>query len=112
MKIDTFYQLFYDITALDALNIICQFFNAGNAVIYIDGRRFTVLDLFDSLNMYMDGLAREIVIRFFGGPHKHGRWFTGTLLTMLADHAAYQTSTGHKEKVQQAIFWLGSNVTK
>lgn len=40
------------------------------------------------------------VIRFFGGPPRNGKWFDGTLLTMLCDAVMFENHTAGMTEAQ------------
>jgi hypothetical protein len=101
-------RIFAKISALDTITILCQIFDAHNSIVYLDNRRYTVADLHDDFAL-RSLPASDIDIRFYGGPPGRGRWFSGTLLTLLLDHAAYCLSRQRSNKVSQAIQWLQQN---
>jgi hypothetical protein len=106
MNISFLQNVLKDISAADALNILCQDLGAANAIVYIKGERKSLVDLQDSHIFYKASEAREILLKFFGGPPRKGGWFNGTLATMLVDHIAYQQSTGNKEKAKEIVRWV------
>ena len=106
MNINFLQNVCKNISAADALNILCQDLGAANAIVILDGKKQSLTDLHDSYIYYKAMEAREIPLRFFGGPHHQGAWFNGTLATMLIDHIAYQQSTGNKEKAKDIIRWI------
>jgi hypothetical protein len=95
-------RYFLDVSAYTALNVLCDTFKAINAVIYIDGTRFALIDLYDTMEVDGNLPAQSIKLRFFGGPSP-GRWWEGTLYTMFLDHFIYAYTKGHKAEVQKAL---------
>jgi len=106
MNINFLQQVLKDISVVDALNILCQDLGAANAFVYINNTRTQLMDLHDSHIFYLASYAREIPLRFYGGPPRRGAWFDGTLTTMLIDHIAYQQSTGNIEKAKDIVRWI------
>lgn len=106
MNISFLQSVLKDISAADALNILCQDLGAANAIVYIKGERKSLIDLQDSYIFYKASEAGDITLRFYGGPPQHGGWYDGTLVTMLIDHIAYQQSTGGAEKVKDIVRWI------
>ncbi len=99
-------RLFQRVTAADAVTLLCHTFGAQSTIVYVDGRKFRLNDLLDKFSMFDGTIASEIELRFFGGPPAAGKWFNGTLLTMLLDHAAYQIAKGDYKKISQALGWI------
>ena len=70
-----------------ALIMLKTHYGMSKKTFLFDGEQFTValaLDVFEDLLMTMP--CGELgVIRFFGGPPHEGKWFDGTILTMLCD---------------------------
>ncbi len=90
-----------DITALDALELLCVIFGAGNAYITMDSKRLPLYELYDNPEIF-NWKASEIDLIFCGGP-KPAKWWTGTLLTLLLDHILYAYSTNDLVKVHKAL---------
>ncbi len=111
VSITLIHRLFQKVTAADALIILCQLFGVSTSVVYIEGRRFQLVELLDDCYMFYGALASEIEVRFYGGPPAKGNWFNGTLLTLIMDHAAYQVARGHCEKISEALRWMGGRGT-
>lgn len=105
----TLERLFKDLSAMDAVEVLCQVFNAINAVVYIDNKRFALHELYDDYYTMYCCAATDIDLRFYGGPPGSGRWFSGTLLTLLMDHAAYCLSKGLTRKITEAIKYIQRN---
>lgn len=92
--------------AEDAIALLCNVFAVGQATVYVDGRQFQVIDLYDNPYMFYNMMATDIELTFFGGPPTKGKWFNGTLLTFVLDHAAYQVAKGNCKKISEAIHWI------
>jgi hypothetical protein len=90
-----------DITALDALELLCVIFGAGNAYINMDGKRLPLYELYNNSEIF-NWKASEIDLDFFGGP-KPAKWWPGTLLTLLLDHILYAYSINDLAKVHKAL---------
>ena len=95
-------RMFKNINAIEALDILCRVFNATDAVVFLDHRRFSLYELYDEGSLYGGMFASEVEIRFFGGPPPGG-WFNGTLLTLLLDHSAYRLAKGDDKTVAKAL---------
>jgi hypothetical protein len=101
MKIN-FKQLnnrFGNISYIDALNLLCWTFEASQARVVVDGQSFALVDLYDVVK---ETKASECSLQFYGGPPT-GRWWEGTLLTMLLDHFLYAYSKNDLKKVHDAL---------
>lgn len=98
-------KIFIPLTAMEAVALLCQIFAADMSFAYIDARRYRLHDLYDDSHL-CEVTADSVEIRFFGGPPARAKWFTGTLLTLLMDHAAYCLSIGENYKITEAIVWI------
>ncbi len=96
-------RYFNDISALDALEILCTIFNASSANIQLGGMSFALVDLYDYASAYYGLPATDVVISFYGGPQPGRWWYNSNLYTMLLDHILYSMSIGDKKKVAKAL---------
>jgi len=101
-------RVFQCVSALDAVELLCGIFNAPEAIIYIDNKTFALSALHNDFQLN-NLSAGEVDILFYGGPPGHSKWFTGTLLTLLMDHAAYCLSKGNNRMITEAIRWVQKN---
>ncbi|MFA5344723.1 MAG: hypothetical protein WC315_00375 [Candidatus Omnitrophota bacterium] len=92
---------FGDISALDALELLCWTFGADKAYITVDGMRMPLVDLYDDTGMFT-WKASDVDLQFYGGPPP-AKWWDGTLLTMLLDHFLYAYSKNDLVKVHKAL---------
>jgi hypothetical protein len=84
-----------NVTAFDALDILCWTCNADTAYVTIDATRKQLVDLYDDTAMF-NLRASDVEIQFYGGPPP-ARWWTGDLLMLLKDHFLHAYSTGQKQ---------------
>lgn len=98
-------RFFKGMPAMDALEALCWVFNADRATIYIDGTRFALADLYDT--METDGFrqASEITLEFYGGPSP-GKWWHGNLYTMFLDHFIFAYISGERQLVKKAFKFM------
>lgn len=92
---------FGDISALDALELLCWTFNADKAFVSIGGSRMPLSDLYDDTALFTLK-ASDVDLQFYGGPPP-AKWWNGTLLTMLMDHFLFAYSKKDMAKVHKAL---------
>src|SRR5574340_626009 len=96
-------RYFNDISALDALELLCTIFEASNTQVELDGMLFALIDLYDYSSTYYGLPAKDVVVSFYGGPSPGRWWCDSNLYTMLLDHILYSMSNGDKKRVTQVL---------
>lgn len=95
-------RMFGDLTGIDVLDCLCWTFGIQQAIIYIDGSRMSLVDMYDDMDVIGLLLAKDIKVRFFGGPAP-GKWWDGNLLNMFLDHFIYAYLKGKKTTVNKVM---------
>lgn len=91
------------LSARGALVTLAQRYGMSNKSFIWDGQLYTVASALTALpDWLLDIKCNEFgVIRFFGGPPKAGRWFDGTILTMLCDAVLFEENTDNLTEAQK-----------
>jgi len=96
-------QTFEYISAIDALDLLCWHFGAAGRIVYIDGSRFVLSDLYDYADEWAQSNAINIILDFYGGPPPTKWWRKSTLLIMLLDYIIYAEKRGNQKAVRKAL---------
>lgn len=69
--------------------------NAGNKCFFWSDQMWTTDDALETWEDYLLEIkcGEFGVVRFFGGPPKHGKWYNGTVLSMLCDLILFDENT-------------------
>ena len=70
-------EFFQHVTALEALEILCNIFEAPNSRVFVDGLYFSLKELLTLPKYWANIAADELEIQFYGGPPGKGRHFNG-----------------------------------
>jgi hypothetical protein len=86
---------FKGLSTRGALICLQQKYGKGNMTFIWHSQTCTVNGLLEEVPDYLlDMRCGEFgVVRFYGGPPAQGRWFDGTVLTMLCDAALFDNRT-------------------
>jgi hypothetical protein len=103
MNLKLLKQTFEYIGAIDALDLLCWHLGATNRIVYVDGSRFVLSDLYDYADEWMQLNAKDIILSFYGGPPPTRWWKNSTLLTMLLDYIIYAEKRGNKKAIRTAL---------
>jgi len=83
-----------DLNAVDAVTILCNEFNFGQAQVeFLSGRKITVNNIRSIVSE--PNISAKLIgpLFFFGGPNSHeARKFQGSLFTMVMDKILYEYS--------------------
>lgn len=105
-SIQLFRHKFHNLWACEAIDLVCRIFEAPFTILYYQGMVFSLETFNDDWENYEGLLAREVRVRFYGGPHGI-LTVDGTLLTLFLDHLFYAQSQGKRTQVQKALGYLG-----
>jgi len=92
---DTLKHQFGGLSVRGAFICLEQRYGKGTMSFIWQSQSLTVRDALKELPDYLlDMRCGDFgVVRFFGGPPKNGRWFDGTVLTMLCDASLFEKHT-------------------
>lgn len=86
-----------DLTTRVALVKLSHQYRLTNKTFLFDGVVYTIKSALADIPEYLLDMPCEHfgTLRFFGGPPGSGRWFNGTVLTLLCDSVLFDESTKH-----------------
>lgn len=101
--IPTLKRQFAGLSARGALVTMAQRYGMAAKTFVWSGQLYTVDMALEQLPDYLlDMKCGDFgIVRFFGGPPKAGRWFDGTVLTMLCDAVLFENSTNEMTEAQK-----------
>lgn len=101
LSIEHLHSMLSALTCNRAVNYLSYMFNSGKCWIKVNGMNTTPENLLRDLSCVTDMPADAIwPVEFVGGPPGRIRRYSGSLLTLLADRALTEASTGSRLKVE------------
>jgi len=103
--IPTLKKQFAGLSARGAFMTMAQRYGMATKTFIWSGQFYTVDTILKQLPDYLlDMKCGDFgIVRFFGGPPKAGRWFDGTVLTMLCDAVLFENSTNEMTEAQKLV---------
>jgi hypothetical protein len=95
--------IFAWVTVAESVQLLDTVFEATHSFVEVDSHRQPLHTVLDNFPEVANMLAKDVVVKFYGGPPKHSNWIMGSFRTMLLDHAMYNLSIGKSHKVVEAI---------